>query len=302
MKKKNDIQIDSSKTQVNKPSFETWVNNLTNKTDVQVHPSSLVSFIPLAKEMNTILLEASGGAPVVSNAKLIGSGASSAMSADALYVSLRNSGDTVTAQKALAVSPATGCAMCLSLAAEGSGFNPASPAQAGNMSGFLNYINQLYQCPILNNQLNDSPSVSWGSDWNTTITNILSYYVGIAPTDLTEIHNSLWDCARAAASNPNTTQKTDLFVQNTMNIGGDLKVYLYKSFIQMIYVSKGGGKNEPDIRRDETNFKIYRVIFDFDESRWPDYSKTIISKTNASLNSWLNDNSPAQNAKPINWD
>ena len=57
-----------------------------------------------------------------------------------------------------------------------------------------------------------------------------------------------------------------LFVQNTMNVDGDLKVYLYKSFIEMVYVSKDGGKNEPDIRRDETHFKIYRVIFDFNQS------------------------------------
>ena len=290
MNKKND----------NKPSFENWVNSLANKTSEQVHPSSLISVFPIARKINTIQLTSEGD-PVVSNAKLTGSGASSAMCADEHFVSLRDSGQTLAAQEALAVSPATGCAMCMSLAAEGSGFNPASPAQAGNMTGFLNYVNQLYQCPVLHNELNDSPSVSWGSDWETTINNILSYYVGIDPSSLNEIRNSLRDCARAAASNPNTTQRTDLFVQNTMNVGGDLKVYLYKSFIEMVYVSKDGGKNEPNIRRDETHFKIYRVIFDFDQSKWPEYSKIIMPKTNSSLNSWLNDNSPAQNAKPINW-
>ncbi|MFT5971145.1 MAG: hypothetical protein ACI8ZO_001664, partial [Flavobacteriales bacterium] len=193
MNKKDDNKTDRSKTQMNKPSFENWVNNLTNKTDVQVHPSSLISVFAIARKINTILLTSKGD-PVVSNAKLTGSGVSNALSADEYFVSLRDSGKISAAQKALAVSPATGCAMCMSLAAEGSGFNPASPAQAGNMTGFLNYVNQLDQCPILHNELNDSPSVSWGSDWNTTINNILSYYVGIDQSSLNEIRNSLRDC------------------------------------------------------------------------------------------------------------
>lgn len=301
MNKKNDNRADRSKTQMNKLNFENWVNNLTNKTAVQFDQSSLISFFAIDQKINTMLLR-NEGCPVVSNAKLTGPDAASAIAADEQFISLRDSGNIPAAQKALAVSPATGCAMCMSLAAEGSGFNPASPAQAGNLNGFLNYVKQLEQCPILNNELNDSPSVSWGTDWDTTINNILSYYVGIDQSSLNEIRNSLRDCARAAASNPNTTQTTDLFVQNAMNIDGNIKVYLYKSFIEMVYVSKDGGKNEPDIRKDETSFKIYRVIFDFDQSQWPEYSKILMPKTNSSLNSWLNDNSPDQNSKPINWD
>ncbi len=283
-----------------KPSFEQWVSHLVNSPQIKEELSVLNSVFSIANKANTLLL-ANEEHPVVSNAKLTGPGATSALEADEHYVSLRASGKTLDAEKALALSPATGCAMCMSLAAESSDFNPASPAQAGNLTGFLNYVNELFKCPILNNELNDSPSVTWGSDWETTITNILSYYVGIDQSSLNQIRMSLRDCARAAASNPNTTQRTDLFVQNTMHIGEDLKVYLYKSFIEMIYVSKDGGKNEPDIRRDETHFKIYRVIFDFKQSEWPDYAKIIMPQTDASLDSWLNNNSPSQNIKPINW-
>jgi hypothetical protein len=273
-------------------SFEQWVENLSQAPR------------QLAPEHPVMILQSSSSnsCPVCVNVKVVGSQTTQAFEADKLYENCRNGGNSSAALKQLALSPATGCAMVMNLAQQASGFNPATPAQSGSLSGFLNYIQQLINCPVMETKLSDQVNIQLQSNWSNNVSAIMSYYQGISPDQLASIESGLWTVARAAASNANTNETDNLFVQSALNIDGTIKVYIYKSYVCMREDRHtGSGKNAPTITTNQASLKLYRTILKFDSSRWPEYAHIIMPKTNASLSSWLSDNSTPSGTVPVNW-
>jgi hypothetical protein len=276
-------------------TLEQWLEGLADAREKEVDHVSTFS--------RGLTLSAVVARPVVANSRLVGTDATAALTADAEYVSIRNSGNSEAAQEKLATSPVTGCAMIMSLAQSASGYNPAAPSADGNLAGFLAYVQQLIQCPAFNVETNDRINIDWSTDWGTIVNNITAYYVGIPEDDLATIRNSLWTIANAAASSPNTNESDNLFVQSTINASGAIHVYIYKSFVLMRRdVSKGSGKNAPTISKNQAHFELYRTVLNLDTGKWPQYSRVIMPKTNASLSSWLEDNSTPKGKVPVNWD
>lgn len=275
--------------------FEQWVaRNATPRLQSRVKSTT---------DVMADLTSAAAGQPVVTGSKLVGADAAQALQSDQAYVSARNANNLAAAQQQLAVSPATGCAMCLSLAQNASGYNPASPTAAGNLAGFQAYVQEVMACPIFSATVHDTVNVSWQSDWSSMVNQIVNFYVGISDDEKSTIWHSLWTLARAAASNPNTNQTENLFVQNTLNSNsGALNVYIYKSFVAMSEeVHQGSGKNAPTVVTNQASFTLYRTVLSFETANWPAYSKIIMPKTTANLNSWLTNNSTPQGTVPVNW-
>lgn len=275
-------------------TLDQWVKNIHQP---EVNPVAYQALLP------AFVAQAETAAPpVVINSKLVGSRAQSALESDAAYVNARRSGDNQAAGQQLAQSPATGCAMIISLAQSASGYNPSAPSQAGDTQGFLAYLQQLLACPLFSTEINDQVKLNWSADWGTIVDNILGYYKGIADKDLATIRNSLWTIANAAASSSNTNQSENLFVQSTINTDESIKVYIYKSFVLMRRdVHKGSGKNAPTYVENQAHFELYRTVLVFDAAKWPQYATMIMAETDASLSSWLADNSSPKGTVQVNW-
>lgn len=277
-------------------NFTEWVNNLSKS---EINPSNTYANFHLA---NFLATQNSSVNPVVCNSRLVGTDAEKALNLDNQFINLKSNGQTSKAQELLGQSPATVLAMILSLTQQQCGFNPSDPTHAGNINDFLKYVNQLFQCPVLVNEINDKVDCSYGSDWGSSINSILGYYVGISPTDLNTIKDSLWNIARAASSCPNTSETQDLFVQNSLNIDGSYKIYMYKTFVKMVEEKhKGSGKNAPTRIKDCTSFTLYRAVFHLNCQDIASYSASLMSKTDSSLHSWLNDTSAPINSQAVKW-
>jgi hypothetical protein len=242
-----------------------------------------------------------GGQPVVSSSKLLGPSAGEALAQDRMVQEVRADNNDQLLHEALASSPATGCAMVMSLAIEASGYNPSDPTAAGNFGGFMSYVTQLLECPVFSVQLRDEINPVMSSDWGSVINQIASLYVGIAPDDMNQIEVSLSSLAQAASSTPGANETETLFVQNALNAGDSIVVYMYWSYVQMVTNVESGGKNSPDTVTNNASLTLYRNILTFDTAAWPGYAAIIMPKTSASLQSWLNDNTTPQGSVPVNW-
>lgn len=283
----------SDKSEVDVESFKEWVARNSSAGIVTANYETLHSLLETATLAQ--------GQPVVSNGRLVGPGAQEALLADQNVQQARASGDEQAVLNALAVSPATGCAMVLTLAMQASGYNPASPAAAGNLAGFASYVQQVLLCPVFSAQINDRVQLNTQGDWNSVINQIVSYYVGIAASDLDHIRSGLLSLAQAASSNPSTNQTENLFVQNTLNAGSQLVVYMYQSFVQMNTTVQSGGKHSPDTVTNNAQLALSRVVLVFNSGSWPAYSLIIMPHTSASLEDWLNNTTTPQGSVAVNW-
>ncbi|PYG90368.1 hypothetical protein LY28_00251 [Ruminiclostridium sufflavum DSM 19573] len=277
--------------------FIEWVGNLGKPEFSKINKA-----IELQPQNFMTAADNSTPCPVVCNTRLVGSNAGDALNADSRYINYKVTGQTAQAQELLAQSPATVLAMILALTQQKTGFNPSDPAQAGNMNDYLRYVKELFQCPVLANEVNDQINCSYGSDWASTINIILGYYKGIQPADLNTLSDSLWAIARAASSCPNTSETMNLFVQNALNVEDGCKIYMYKTFVEMVEEKhKGSGKNAPVYTSDCTNFQLYRSVFHLDYKEMASYSAYLMGQTDANLHSWLNDNSAPMGTQAVNW-
>lgn len=274
--------------------MEQWMSRLSAPLTTAGLPEELNGFCTR--------LNSAPGLPVVVSARLIGSGAGTALQKDQAYLEARNAGQMKAARSRLVESPATGCAMIMTLARNASGFNPRNLNQSDNQARFQDYLQQLFNCPVLHTAVNDRKEMNWSADWGTIVDKILEHYQGIAAQDRENIKNSLWSLAHAAASSPNTNEQLNLFVQNSIEIEGSIKIYLYKSFVLMRQDKhKGSGKNAPTRIKNEAYFQLYRVIMDFDQAGWPAYAPTIMERTNTSLTDWLGENTTPQGNAAVHW-
>jgi hypothetical protein len=282
-------------------AFERWVERNTCSAGSQKIDRTETADKGVADFIGSLQAIA-GNQPVVPYAKLTGANAYACLLADHKVQQARMSGNSQSVLAALKDSPGTGCAMVLTLAQQSSGYVPTDPAAAGNIGGFINYVNEILKCPVFSTLIRDhvTPNLS-GNDWGSVIDSIVSYYPGLDAIQTNEIRNSLWALARAASSWPSTSQTQNLFVQNTLDTNEGLRVYIYKSFINMRTDVHQGGKNSPDTVANNASLTLWRVQLRFDENEWPHYAAAIVDKTTVSLEAWLNGNSTSQGPIPPNW-
>lgn len=250
-------------------------------------PAEIMSFLAATPER-----------PVVSNGILSGVGAQVALQRDAIYISAPSPDSALTA---LQQSPITGCSMLLTLAREKSGYDPTLPAQAGTLFKFFAYVNQILQCPLYAQVLNDHINPGFSGDWNNVINQIMGYYVGIADFDRNILRQSLVDVAAAASSSPSTNQVMNVFSQATINVAQDVMVYLYCTNVQMVTTVSSGGKNEPDRVNNQASLSLYRVQMRFDQYNWPAQAAAVYRETQQSLADWLAFGSTPVGALPSDW-
>lgn len=279
-------------------AFKQWVTHNARPSTVPHINNTASSEITL--HVKTMLAIADGQ-PVVPNSKLIGTNIDAALRADYKVQLARASGDQKALQQALEVSPATGCAMVLSLAQQASGYNPMDPSAPGNLNCFLAYINQILLCPVFSSLIRDQVAPNMSGNWNSVIDSIVGFYPGLAGDQENDLRNGLWSLARAASSWPSANQTQNLFVQNTINSSADLTVYLYKSFINMRTDVQSGGKHSPDTVTNNASLSLWRAVLKFDINSWPSYAPIIMDKTNTSLEGWLNGNNVSKGPVAINW-
>jgi hypothetical protein len=241
------------------------------------------------------------GSPIVANSKLVGPNAQDALARDMDVQRARASNNSQLFRETLASSPATGCAMVMSLAIQASGYNPSSPAATGNFSGFNAYVDQIVQCPVFSIRVRDAVNPTMSGDWNAIVHQIASEYVGISSDDLSHIVAGLYSLAQAASSTPGANETQTLFVQNTLNAGAGITLYMYWSHVQMVTNVQSGGKHSPDTVTNNASLTLYRNVLQFNSGAWPSYAPIIIPKTAASLQGWLNDTTTPQGPVPVNW-
>jgi hypothetical protein len=287
--------------------FKEWVNRnftkLQTRLDMDANANTVggPGFDDGGLMRDPELAAAAPGQPVVSNGKLVGPNAQAALNQDWVIQQARASGNSDQLHQALQAGPATGCAMVLTLAMQASGFNPADPANAGNFNGFQNYSSEVLQCPVFSQMIRDAVQPGMSGDWGSVVNQILSLYVGIAPNDLQHIQSGLMSMAQAASSNPSTVQTQNLFVQNTLNAGNQLIVYMYQSVVRMVTNVQSGGKHSPDTVTNNAGMQLFRTVLAFNTGAWPAYAHVIMDKTTASLNDWLNNTTTPQGTIPVNW-
>ena len=239
--------------------------------------------------------------PVVASSRLTGPNANAALEFDAAVQRARALNDPALVAQSIAASPATGCAMVMTVAMNACGYNPAAPGAAANVAGYEKYIVALSGCPLLTMQLNDVISPNMSGDWGSVIGQIVSNYTGISAADLGQLRSSLWSIAQAASGSPGTNETLNLFVQNTLNAGDDLVLYLYDGAVAMVTTVQSGGKHSPDTVTNNAAFQLHRNIFTFDSAGWPAYAPLMIPRTTATLTSWLANNATPQGTLPVNW-
>jgi hypothetical protein len=271
--------------------FAAWVeHNSVSETRLGIQMNSL-SEIQTGEQMGS----------AVANSKFVGPNADQALRLDAEVQAARDAGDDQRLQELLVSAPATGCAMVLSLAVQASGFNPLDPATTSNLGGFNNYVSQVLACPVFSIALKDEITPNMSADWGSVVNEIVSLYQGIDDNDLAAIRNGLYSLAQAASSHPGANETETLFVQNTMHYDEQLRVFMYWSSVRMVTNVQKGGKNSPDVVTNNANLTLYRNILVFDAVAWPTYAPIIMHRTDASLESWLNDTTTPQGPIPVNW-
>lgn len=235
--------------------------------------------------------------PVVAGGVLSGSGAASALQLDDAYTAASGPARSTALQQ----SPATGCAMLMTLARNKCGYDPSTPAVLGSAPAFLGYVNQILVCPLFSAALNDEVTPTFSGPWPQVIQQIAGYYVGLGASDLALVQQSLWNIAGAAASSPSTNQTVNVFSQSTLDVSGQISVFMYHTLVNMVTTVTPGGKHEPDTVANQAQLTLYRVKLQFDSQNWAAQADAVQQQTDASLRSWLGQCSTPQGGLPVNW-
>ena len=221
-----------------------------------------------------------------------GSAAAQAMSLDAAYRQSNSLAD-------LQASPATGAAQLMTLAMQRSGYDPSNPATAGSVTAFNNYVAQVLTCPLFSTILNDTISPLFSGSWPSIVSQMASYFEGIADSDLSILEASMLQLGNAASSQQSTLASLNLVAQSAINMEGvAIDVFIYQTFIKMIATVHRGGKREPDTISNQAWMQLHRVKLSFDAVGWPALAVIVQKETDSTLKSWADANSPLTSTTP----
>jgi hypothetical protein len=197
--------------------------------------------------------------------------------------------------------PMDGCTSLLNMARVKAGFNPTAGMTGTNATAYADFIKRVMACPLFNLDMNDQQSVHRdSSDYDQLIDAVVNTFDGVESEDKDKIKTSVQNLVKAAASNSNTTETTDLFVQNVLYAGDSSSnqpayaIYIYSSHVQMTdNKSKGHHSMQED-------FSVQRTKLTFRINDWQYFSDAVWGKQHTSVDDWLDDNTtPAGNSTTL---
>lgn len=247
---------------------------------------TLPGFAPLA------LLAAENSQGLAAAAVVTGSGASADVSNSNLLAQQATS-DPTGARDAFADRPLDGCTSLLNISRVSSGFEPSQGMTGENIAAYARYISSVQKCPLFNIDMNDSITVSRDSnDWNELISAVADTFDGVQSEDKDKIRTSVTKLVQAAASNSDTTESSDLFVQSVINSANDVyEIYIYSSHVELTDHKSKGSEHINE------KYTITRTKLTFRIGDWPTFAPAVWDKQYSSVNDWLNQNSTPSGGK-----
>lgn len=184
-------------------------------------------------------------------------------------------------------NPSSGFTSLIDLAFRSANINLTDGLQGFEVTRMLNFINKLGSCPLVT--LAHSDRIHYerkGKDWNTTVNQIVNYYVGVSDEDKTKIRNSLINLTKVAISHKKAEQSENLFTQGSLIVNNDY-IYLWLLTSNVTVVAH---KQKKGTVVQET-LDINRYQFRFSIANWNKYYAEIVAKEHInSMDDWLNDN------------
>jgi hypothetical protein len=245
-----------------------------------------------ARDAVRALNTANNALPTPANMQVTGDTAKVAAGQQTLYAAQQSSGATSDpAIDAMLANPASGLMHVSDLARIANNWNPTNLVDGGaNSTAYQNYVNSLVKFPLVTlNMATRQHITRTSSDWNDVIDSIASTFQGIADKDKGAIVSGLKNLAQAASSTMSTTEQTNVFVQNALNVANDTyEFYLYNSQVKF-QETKGKGYDTK-----QSEFDVVQVKVTLVSALWTrENVAKIIGQTSASLDDWLKSYSTA---------
>jgi len=245
-----------------------------------------------ARDAVRALNAVSNALPTPANMQVTGDTAKVAAAQKALFATQQSTGATSSASvAAMLASPASGLMHVSDMARIANNWNPTNLVDSGaNSIAYQNYVSSLVKFPLVTlNMATRTKITRQSSDWNDVIDAIAATFQGIAENDKNAIVGGLKNLAQAASSTMSTTEQTNVFVQNALNVANDTyEFYLYNSQVAF-QETKGKGYDTK-----QSSFDVVQVKLTLLMPLWTEENVgKIIGQTNASLDDWLKANSTA---------
>lgn len=184
-------------------------------------------------------------------------------------------------------NPTSGFTSIIDFIFKGYNINPAQGLRGCDINNLLKAVNSISSCPLVT--LSHSDTIHYdrkSKDWNTSINDIVNYYVGVSNADKAKIRNSLINLTSAAISNKKTEQSDNLFLQGSLIVESDyIYLWIFNSRVSIVANKKKGGTVV------QTVFDINRNQFKFSIENWnKNYAEIIMQEHIKAMDDWLNDN------------
>ncbi|MEJ0092039.1 MAG: hypothetical protein WDN46_00930 [Methylocella sp.] len=192
--------------------------------------------------------------------------------------------------------PMDGCTSLMNLARVKANFNPAMGMTPANVAAFADYVERVLACPLFNVDMSDHQKISRSSDnWDELISAVADTFEGVEAGDKDKIRTSVTNLVKAAASNSNTDESTDLFVQSVINSSNNIyDIYIYSSHVHLV---DDKSKHHESMQED---FEVSRAKLSFRTADWPHFSDAVWDKQWTAVDDWLNGNTtPSSNATAL---
>ncbi len=189
-------------------------------------------------------------------------------------------------------TPASGCTTILDMARIKANFNPIQPLKEGNLQAYNKYISEVLRCPFFHIEISDAVKYERKEkNWDKAIDDIVNLYEGIDSSNKEQIRKSLISLTKSATSRKDTKQCENLFVQNTLELKDEIKIYIYYSSVAL---KEHSGKSTSR----QTNLNIVKTKLRFYKEYWENYAETVMKKHIKSIDDWLEDNSTPEGNEP----
>ena len=197
--------------------------------------------------------------------------------------------------------PMDGCTSVMNMARESAGYDPTAGFTPDAIARYHDYTRRLSMCPFFNLEMTDTVAVTRKSDdYDQLISDVADLFDGIEQTDRDKIKSSITRIAQAAASNSETAQSEDLFVQNVLYAANDdqgkgtYTVFIYASHVSMVeHTSKHSHEFQSD-------YTVQRTKLVFRAEEWPLFADKVWNLHTTSADDWLTANNTPNGSKPAN--
>ncbi|MBE6050193.1 MAG: hypothetical protein E7214_05885 [Clostridium sp.] len=193
-------------------------------------------------------------------------------------------------------NPTSGFTSIIDFIFKGYNIDPTKGLSGYKINTLLNAINKLSSCPLIT--LSHSDTIHYdrkSKDWNTSINDIVNYYVGVSTEDKARIRSSLISITSAAISHKKTEQSDNLFLQGSLIVEKDyIYLWIFNSNVRVVANKKKGGTVV------QTVFDITRNQFKFSVENWnKNYAEIMMKEHIKSMDDWLNDNCTPEGSNTV---